>query len=363
MNNRKLVLENGMIFEGVGFGSQNEAVAEIVFNTAVVGYQEIISDPANCSKIVCMTYPLIGNYGLTDEDYESKHICTKGLIVREYNEIPSNFRYTHTLGEVLEENNVSGIYGVDTRSLMKIIRDSSNIKGLICDINKPIEECLDILNNYQEDENLVKKVSSKKVWFSRTPNPVYNVAVLDLGAKINLIKRLNAKGCNVISFPYNTSKEEIMKYKPNGLFISSGPGNPLYLNEVVEVVKSFIGVIPIFGVGLGHQLVGRAYGVKTLKLACGHHGCNYPVRNVETGKVDITVQNHVYTLDKDSLMNSELKVTHENVLTNEIEGVADLSKNVMSIQFDPVVPIDENSEDSFQMFLELMKKCEGRKNA
>lgn len=360
MNNRKLVLENGIVFEGVGFGSQNEAVAELVFNTAVVGYQEIISDPANCSKIVCMTYPLIGNYGLTDEDYESKHICTKGLVVREYNEIPSNFRYTHTLGEVLEENNISGISGVDTRSLMKIIRDSKASKGLICDIDKPIDECLEILKNYQEEENLVSKVSTKKVWYSRTPNPVYNVAVLDLGSKINLIKRMNKLGCNVISFPYNTLKDEILKYKPNGLFISSGPGNPTNLNEVVETIKSFIGVIPIFGVGLGHQLIGCAYGGQITKLACGHHGCNYPVRNVETGKVDITVQNHVYTLQKDSILNSDLKITHENVINGEIEGMADLNNNVICVQFDPVVPIDDDSEDVFQKFLELMKKCEGR---
>ena len=363
MNNRKLVLENGQVFNGVGFGSLNEAVAEIIFNTAVVGYQEIISDPANSNKIVCMTFPLIGNYGLTDEDYESKHIATKGMVVREYNDEPSNFRYTRTLGEVMEENNVSGISGVDTRCLMKIIRANGSMKALICDIDKPIDECMKVIAEYKESENLVSLVSSKKVWYSRTPNPVYNVAVIDLGTKINFIKGLNKAGCNVISFPYNTTKEEILKYKPNGLFISSGPGNPKNLKEVVDLIKSFIGVIPIFGVCLGHLLIGEAYGVDSVKMKSGHHGCNYPVKNLLTGKIEITTQNHQYTLNKEMIKNTKLEVTHKDVISGEVEGLVDKENKVMSIQFEPTTPIDENSEDVFQRFLELMKNCGGKKNA
>ncbi len=363
MNNRKLVLENGRVFDGVGFGSLNEVVAEIIYNTAVVGYQEIISDPANCGKMVCMTYPLIGNYGLTDEDYESKHICTKGLIVREYNEIPSNFRYTRTLGEVLEENNVSGIEGIDTRSLMKIICQNGSIKALICDIDKPLEECMQILKEYKEDEDLVKEVTSKKVWYSRTPNPIYNVAVIDLGTKLNLVKGLNSVGCNVISFPYNVSAEEILKYKPNGLFISNGPGDPTVLTEVVKLIKSFIGVVPVYGVGLGHQLIGLAYGASTYKMKCGHHGCNYPVKNLITGRVEITSQNHMYTIDKDSLKNTSLTVTHENVITKEIEGMQDVKNNVMSTEFEPITIIDDNTENVYLRFIDLMKNSGGKKNA
>ena len=363
MNNRKLVLENGQVFEGVGFGCLNETVAEIIYNTAVVGYQEIISDPTNASKIVCMTYPLIGNYGLTDDDYESKHICTKGLIVREYNEIPSNFRYTRTLEEVMEENNICGIQGIDTRQLMKTIQKEGTMKALICDIEKPLEECMNLLNEYVEPLDLVQNVTSKKVWYSRTPNPMYNVAVLDLGTKLNLIKGLNQAGCNVISFPYNTTKEEILKYKPNGLFISSGPGNPQNLTEVVELIKSFIGVLPIFGVGLGHQLIGISYGAQTLKMKTGHHGCNYPVKNLKTGKVDISVQNHLYTLDRQSLKGTSLKVTHENVITGEVEGMEDSKNKVISIEFEPFTIIDQNTEDVYQKFITLMKKHGGRKNA
>ncbi|MBQ8293155.1 MAG: glutamine-hydrolyzing carbamoyl-phosphate synthase small subunit [Bacilli bacterium] len=363
MNNRKLVLENGRVFDGVGFGSLNEVVAEIIYNTAVVGYQEIISDPANCGKMVCMTYPLIGNYGLTDEDYESKHICTKGLIVREYNEVPSNFRYTRTLGEVLEENNVSGIEGVDTRSLMKLISEKGSMKALICDIDKPLEDCMQILNDYQEADDLACEVTSKKVWYSRTPNPIYNVAVIDLGTKLNLIKGLNNVGCNVISFPYNTTKEEILKYKPNGLFISSGPGNPEKLTEVIQLIKSFIGIIPIYGVGLGHQLIGLAYGASTYKMKCGHHGCNYPVKNLETGRIEISTQNHMYTVDRESIKNTNLTVTHENVITKEIEGLQDLKNKVMSIEFEPITIIDENTENIFKKFIDLMKNGGGKKNA
>lgn len=363
MNNRKLVLENGLVFEGVGFGSSNEVVAEIIFNTAVVGYQEIISDPSNYNKIINMTYPLIGNYGLTDDDYESKRLCAKGLIVREYNELPSNFRYTNTLGEVMEENNISGIAEVDTRSIMKIIRDNGILKGLICDINKPMKECMDLLNNYKEEKNLVSLVSSKKVWYSRTPNPKYNVAVIDLGTKLQYIKRLNALGCNVIVFPYNVTKEEILKYKPNGLFISNGPGSPLLLDTVVSTIKNFIGKMPIYGLGLGCQLISRAYDVDCLKMKCGNHGGNYPVKNCETNKVEITVQNIFYSIDKEKINNSQLQITHKNVIDDEIVGIKDENNKVMGTQFEPVTIIDKDSENVFQNFINLIDECGGNENA
>ncbi len=363
MNNRKLVLENGKVFEGVGFGSSKEVVAEMIFNTSVVGYQEIISDPTNCNKIICFTYPLIGNYGLTDEDYESKHICTKGLIVREYNDDPSNFRFTRTLSEVMEENDMAGISQIDTRSLMKIIREEGTLKALICDINKPIEEALEVIKKYHEEEQLVNLVASKKVWYSRTPNPVCNVAVIDLGTKTNFIKQLNKVGCNVICFPYNAKIEDILKCKPDGLFISNGPGNPEKLDEVVKTIKSFIGEIPIFGVCLGFELIGLAYGIDVLRMKCGHHGSNYPVKNLSTGTVEITSQNHLYTLNKEQLLNSNLVITHENVINKDVEGICDEKNKVIGIQFEPSTPIDEDSENVFQDFLNLMIKCGGKHHA
>lgn len=363
MNNRKLVLENGKVFEGVGFGSLNEVVSEIIFNTSVVGYQEIISDPSNCNKMICMTYPLIGNYGLTDDDYESKHISIKGMIVREYNELPSNFRYTKTLGEVMEENNISGICGIDTRSVMKTIRDQGNMKGLICDIDKPIEQCLQLLKEYQEESNLVNIVSSKKVWYSRTPNPMYNVAVIDLGTKLDYIKRLNKLGCNVIVFPYNVTKQEILKYKPNGIFISNGPGNPSKLDNVMETVKEFIGILPIYGLGLGCQIISKAYNVEVTKMKCGNHGGNYPVKNTLTNKIEITTQNIFNSLNKEQVESSSLTITHINVIDNEVVGIKDENNKVLGTQFEPVTIIDENSEDIFQEFINLIKECGGIKNA
>ena len=363
MNNRKLVLENGAVYEGMGFGSLNEVVSEIIFNTSVVGYQEILSDPTNCSKMICMTYPLIGNYGLTDEDYESKHLSVKGMIVREYNELPSNFRYTKTLGEVMEENNISGITGVDTRSITKAVRDNGSMKGLICDINKPLEECLEVIKNYTEEENLVNLVSSKKVWYSRTPNPMFNIAVIDLGIKLSFLKQLNKLGGNVIVFPYNVTKEEILKYRPNGLFISNGPGDPSKLDEVVKIIKSFIGELPIFGVGLGCQLIAKCYEVESNKMKCGKYGCNYPVKNVATGKVEITTQNNLYSLNKEQLENSKLTTTHINVIGNEVVGIKDEENQVMAILFEPAKPIDKDGEDMSLEFLNLIKNSGGKKNA
>lgn len=363
MNNRKLVLANGMVFEGIGFGSSKEVVAEIIFNTAVVGYQEIISDPTNCNKMICMTYPLIGNYGLADEDYESKKITTKALIVREYNDSPSNFRFTRTLSEVMEENNVVGISGIDTRFLTKLIRTEGNQNGLICDIDKPIEECMELLNGYVEEEKLVPLVSSKKVWYSRTPNPIYNVAVIDLGTKLHFIKELNKVGCNVICFPCNVTEKEILKVKADGLFITNGPGNPQKLDEVVELINSLKGKLPMLGVCLGHQLIGLSYGISSQKMKYGHHGCNYPVKNLINGKVEITTQNRLYTLNKEEILNSSLTVTHENVITKEVEGFMDEANNIISIQYEPVTLIDEDSENIFLEFVNLMKKCGGKNNA
>lgn len=360
MCNRKLVLENGKVFEGLGFGSSNETIAEIVFNTAVVGYQEILSDPAYCDQMVCMSYPLIGNYGLTDEDFESKHIGMKAMIVREYNDLPSNFRYTRTLGEVMEENGVVGLANIDTRELVRVIRDNGTMTAMICDADKPLEECLEAIKEYQNPTNKVSAVSCKKVWYSRTPNPMYTVVVVDCGVKINLIKKLNGVGCNVVVVPYNTSVEEILKYRPNGVLVSSGPGNPYEAAEIVEVINQLKGKLPILGIGLGHHLVALSYGAKVYKMSCGHHGSNHPVRKIATGKVEITSQNYNYSVDKESVKDTQLVITHEHVISNEIEGLCDLENSVMSIQYEPSTPIDDSCENIFKEFVSLIKNFGGK---
>ena len=360
MKKRKLVLENGLVFEGNGFGSDKEAIAELVFNTSVVGYQEILSDPANYGRMICMTYPVIGSYGLTDEDYESKSITVSGLIVREYNDIPSNFRYTHKLGEVMDEYDVPGIEGVDTREIAKIIRDSGTMKALICDIDKPMAECMSIIGNYLDETNLSSVVSTKKVMHSRTTNPLFTVVAVDCGIRRSLVKMFNASGCNVVVVPYNTSIENILKHKPDGVIITDGPGSPSCATEAINLVKQLKGTLPILGVGNGHEIIALAYGAHVYKEKSGHNGCNLPVKNVNTGKIQITTQNSLYGVDKDSL-DGKLAVTHINVLDNTVAGVINEKDMVMAIQYKPA--LNDDKENVFNRYVALIKKYRGEKNA
>ncbi len=236
--NKKIVLENGCEFYGYAFGSDKEAVNEIVFNTSMVGYQEIISDPSYTDQMVCMTYPLIGNYGMADEDYETRVPTMGGLIVREYNDLPSNFRYTKTLSEVLDEYGIPGISGIDTRKITRIIRDEGSQKVIITDASTPYEEALAKVREYVIPTDMVSRVSCKKRWYSRTPNHKYDVVAIDCGIKMNIVRKLNEKGCNVTVVPYNTTAEEILNMNPDGLFLSNGPGNPEDVQPVINVVKA-----------------------------------------------------------------------------------------------------------------------------
>ena len=353
---RKLVLENGKIFYGEGFGSNEKRIAEIVFNTSMVGYQEILSDPSYCDQIVVMTYPLIGNYGLADEDYESKSVFMTGFVVREYNDIPSNFRYTKTLSETMEEYHAAGISGVDTREIVRIIRDVGSMKAMIVDASYDDELCLKELREYQYPHDQVKKVSSKKVWYSRTPDPTYNVVAIDCGIKLNIIRKLNQFKCNVVVVPYNTSVEEILKYKPDGLFISNGPGDPSDVVEVINTIKELKGKLPILGICLGHQLISLAYGAKTYKMKFGHRGANHPVKDLSTNKIEITSQNHSYAVDKDSLTGTGLTLSHINLIDNEPEGVVDNNNKVIGIQYHPESAAGpEDSAYLFSRFIENMR--------
>lgn len=360
MNNRKLVLESGEVFEGVGFGGNCECVCELVFNTSVVGYQEIISDPSNYGEMLCMTYPVIGNYGLTDEDYESTKMTISALIVKEYNKYPSNFRYTHELHELMEEDNIPGISGVDTREITRIIKKNGVKRAIICDINKPMDECLMAINNYQSPKNIVKKISTKKVIHKRIASFKYTVAIIDCGLKRSQITELNNVGCNVVALPYDSSVETILSYKPNGLFISDGPGNPLDVEVVSDTIRDLKGKMPICGVGLGQELIALAYGAKIYRQHVGHNGCNLPVRNVNTLKIEITSQNDLYAIDKKSLEKTSLKITHENVIDNVVEGVCDLDNMVVAVQFNPSEEIS-NPDYIFNRFVELMKNNGGKR--
>lgn len=355
--NKKIVLEDGEEYLGYGFGSDKEVICEIVFNTSMVGYQEIISDPSYTYQMVVMTYPLIGNYGITDEDYETKQPTIGGIIVREYNDLPSNFRYTKTLSEYLEENNIPGISGIDTRKLTRSIRDKGSRKVIITDINTSKKDALEKLKKYEMPKDAVSKVSCKKKWYSRTSNYKYNVVAIDCGIKLNIIRSLNKRRCNVTIVPYNTTAKEIEKLKPDGIFLSNGPGNPEDVTEVIQLVKELRGKYPIFGICMGHQMISLAYGAKTYKLKFGHRGGNHPVLNLETDKIEITSQNHSYAVDEESLKKTGLKVTHRNILDNTIEGVECKKDKVFSVQYHPEsAPGPQDSGYLFDKFIKSMSE-------
>ncbi len=357
---KKIVLENGQEFYGYGFGADREAINEIVFNTSMVGYQEIVSDPSYTDQMVCMTYPLIGNYGMTDEDYETRVPTMGGMIVREYNDIPSNFRYTKTLSEVLDDYQIPAISGVDTRKITRIIRDEGSQKVIICNADVPYEEALKKCREYKIPTDMVSRVSCKKRWYSRTPNHKFDVVAIDCGIKLNIIRKLNEKGCNVTVVPCDVTSEEIMKLRPDGLFLSNGPGNPEDVTNVIKVVKELKGKLPIFGICLGHQMICLALGAKTFKMKFGHRGGNHPVKNLETGKIEITSQNHSYAVDASSLEGTELELTHLNILDNTAEGVKSEKNKLFSVQYHPEsAPGPQDSAYLFDKFIDLMKKESG----
>lgn len=354
--NKKIVLEDGEEYLGYGFGANVESICEIVFNTSIVGYQEIVSDPSYTYQMVVMTYPLIGNYGITDDDYETGKPSIGGLVVREYNDHPSNFRYTKTLSEYLEENNIPGIYGVDTRKITRSIRDKGSRKVIITDISTTKEEAIEKMKNYQIPKDAVSKVSCKKKWYARTANAKYNIVAVDCGIKLNIVRNLNKRKCNVTVVPYNTTAEEVISLKPDGVFLSNGPGDPEDVKEVISLVKELKGKYPIFGICLGHQMISLAYGAKTYKLKFGHRGGNHPVLNLKTDKIEITSQNHSYAVDEESLKSTKLEPTHKNILDNTIEGVECKKDRIFSVQYHPEsAPGPQDSGYLFDKFINIMK--------
>ncbi len=354
---RKLVLEDGSTYFGNGFGAGRDAVCEIVFNTSMSGYQEILSDPSYTDQGIVMSYPLIGNYGICDEDFESRLIAPSAFIVRDLNENPSNFRSVRSVSELLEESDIPGISGVDTRKLVRSIRDVGARRGIITDADTPVEEAVAKIAATPVPHDAVKRVSSKKKWYSRTSNPRFHVVAIDCGMKQNIVRMLNANKCNVTVVPYDTGSEEIMALSPDGVFISNGPGDPQDVPEVIGTLKELRGRIPMFGICLGHQLLALSYGADTYKLKFGHRGGNHPVKDLSTGKIEITSQNHSYAVDTASLAGTGLTASHINVLDDTIEGLRHETDAVFSVQYHPEsAPGPMDSTALFERFTELMKR-------
>ncbi|NCB32403.1 MAG: carbamoyl-phosphate synthase small subunit [Erysipelotrichia bacterium] len=357
---RKLVLQDGTEMIGTAFGSMNETVAELVFNTSMVGYQEILSDPSYTDQMINMTYPLIGNYGIIDEDFESRLVGPKALIVREYNDKPSNFRYTKTLNEYLEENGTAGISHIDTRMLTRIIRDHGSMPAILCDLNVSREDALKKIAETPMPHDQVSRVSCKKIWYSRCANPKYSVVAVDCGMKLNIVRQLNARGCNVTIVPYNTSADKIRSLNPDGVFFSNGPGDPQDVTEVIALIKEIQGTLPIFGICLGHQMIALANGLETYKMKFGHRGANHPVMNLDIGRIEITSQNHSYAVRMPEENSGPIHITHINLLDQTVEGLRIEDQDIFSVQYHPEsAPGPEDSRCLFEQFTASMAKRKG----
>lgn len=329
-----LILEDGEVFEGTSIGSTNEVISEIVFNTAMTGYLEVLTDPSYAGQAVVMTYPLIGNYGICEDDMEAYKPWHAGFIVRELSRRASNFRNEESVDAFLKKHDVPGIEGIDTRALTKILREKGTMNGMITtDQNYDLETVLTKIKEYQI-EGVVAKTSckEKKVYEGNGPK----VALLDVGEKYNIQQSLLHRGCQVTVYPYNTTAEEILADQPDGIMVSNGPGDPSECGAIIEELKKlYQSNVPIFAICLGHQLMALATGATTEKMKYGHRGGNHPVKNLETGKVYISSQNHGYVVKEDSIDKEIADVLFINVNDKSVEGLRYKNKNIFTVQFHP----------------------------
>ena len=357
---RKLVLEDGTEVYGCGFGSRNTKVLELVFNTSMVGYQEILSDPSYTDQAVVMTYPLIGNYGMADDDYETKTPTIGAMICREYNPEPSNFRSTRSLGAVMEAYGIVGISGVDTRMITRLIRDKGSQKVCLADAQTPKEECLAMLASTPLPHDAVSRVSTPGIRESFVPDARFHVVAVDCGMKENILRSLNQRGCNVTVVPWNTGAEAIEALHPDGVLLSNGPGDPSAVPYAHECVGKLIHSLPTFGICFGHQVLAHAIGAHTYKLKFGHRGGNQPVKNLETGRVYITAQNHGFAADAKSVENAGGIITEINLNDDTVEGLRHKDLPLFSVQYHPEAAPGPNDADVlFREFYDMTKKVLG----
>ncbi len=360
-NKAILILADGTVFEGTSIGADTETMGEVVFNTSMTGYQEILTDPSYKGQIVTMTYPHIGNYGINMDDIESNRPHVSGFIVKELSCYPSNWRSQKTLNDYLRENGIPGIQGIDTRALTKRLRENGSQMGIISSNDLNPQSLITKIRSVPglSGVDLVKDVTCDKQyrWEEAGENAECTrllVIVYDFGAKWNILRSLNDAGCDVIVVPASTPSEDVLAINPNGILLSNGPGDPEAVTYAIENVKKLIGRKPVFGICLGHQILGLALGGKTYKLKFGHHGGNQPVMDLLTRKVEITAQNHNFAVDMDSL-GSDVELTHVNLNDQTVEGMRHRKYQVFSVQYHPEAsPGPHDSGYLFDRFVKMM---------
>ncbi|MBO7743914.1 glutamine-hydrolyzing carbamoyl-phosphate synthase small subunit [Paenibacillus sp. MWE-103] len=350
----RLLLEDGTLFTGLGFGAEGQSTGEVVFNTGITGYQEVLSDPSYCGQIVTMTYPLIGNYGITRDDFETVAPFIHGFVVRRHEPVPSNWRAQYTLDGILKEHGIIGISDIDTRMLTRILRHHGTMKGILTTGAERVEELQERLSGSPLMRDQVARTSTKSMFTS--PGDRERIVLVDFGAKSGILRELTKRGCDVVVVPHDTTAEQIRKLNPDGIQLSNGPGDPKDVPHAVKMIQELLGEYPIFGICLGHQLFALACGADTSKLKFGHRGGNHPVKELETNRCYITSQNHGYTVLDESVAGTKLVVTHINNNDRTIEGLKHAEYPAFSVQYHPeAAPGPYDSSYLFDQFLDMIR--------